>query len=82
MDFDRMISYAVSFYHTHTPIAIAIAIAVFIFGFWKPKIVFKIGGGGVIVALVFYLILLLGDLITVGTKHKDKMSHKTEEYLK
>jgi Na+/phosphate symporter len=82
MDFDRMISYVVSFYHTHTPIAIAIAIAIFFIAYWKPKIAFKFGSAVFFIALVFYMISLLGGLLTAGTKHKEGMINKTEKYLK
>jgi len=77
-----MISYVVSFYHTHTPIAIALAIAVFVIAYWKPKMAFKFGGAVFFIAFVFYIISLLGGLLTSGIKHKDKMIHKTEESLK
>ena len=82
MDFDRMISYVVSFYYTHTLIVIAIVIAIFFLAYWKPKIAFKLGSVVFFIAIVFFFISFMFALFTAGSKSKDKMIHKTEKYLK
>jgi len=82
MDFDRINSYVVSFYHTHTPIAIALAIAVFVIAYLKPKIAFKFGGAVFFIAFVFYIFSLLSGVSKSGIKQKERMFNKTEESFK
>ncbi len=82
MDFDRINSYVVSFYHTHMPFAIAIAIAIFVIAYWKPKIVFKFVCAVIFIAFIFYIFSLLSGVSKSGIKQKERMFNKTEESLK
>ena len=68
----------VSFAQTQTIIIILIVLGLIIFMVWKPKLVFSLVGLGLLLAGLFYLILIMSGS---GSEQKRKMIHEEEKQL-
>ena len=68
----------VSFAQTQTIIVILIVLGLIIFMVWKPKLVFSLVGLGLLLAGLFYLILIMSGS---GSEQKRKMIHEEEKQL-
>ena len=68
----------VSFAQTQTIIVILIVLGLIIFMVWKPKLVFSLIGLGLLLAGLFYLILIMSGS---GSEQKRKMIHEEEKQL-
>ena len=68
----------VSFAQTQTIIVILIVLGLIIFMVRKPKLVFSLIGLGLLLAGLFYLILIISGS---GSEQKKKMIHEEEKQL-
>ncbi|MGB7573078.1 MAG: hypothetical protein WBN53_04395 [Thermodesulfobacteriota bacterium] len=68
----------VSFAQTHTIIVILIVLGLIIFMVRKPKLFFSLVGLGLLLAGLFYLILIISGS---GSDQKRKMIHEEEKQL-
>jgi multisubunit Na+/H+ antiporter MnhC subunit len=73
-----MMGSMVSFAQTQTIIVILIVLGLIIFMVWKPKLVFSLVGLGLLLAGLFYLILIMSGS---GSEQKRKMIHEEEKQL-
>lgn len=68
----------VSFAQTHTIIVVLIVLGLIIFMVRKPKLFFSVVGLGLLLAGLFYLILIISGS---GSDQKRKMIHEEEKQL-
>jgi len=59
--------------------ALAVAVALIVAGlfYFKPREMFKLALFGLFITVVFYLITLLADTVSTGSKDKGEMIYKT-----
>lgn len=77
MNFDSLIDYAFRWYHQYPVVAAALAILLLIVAYKKPKGSFKFALLLLCIAAFLYAIGLFMDTLSLGTKGKDQMIHKT-----
>jgi multisubunit Na+/H+ antiporter MnhC subunit len=73
-----MMGPTVSFAQTETIIVILIVLGLIVFMVRKPKLVFSLIGLGLLLAGLFYLILIISGS---GSEQKKKMIHEEEKQL-
>jgi len=81
MNFSNMVQQLVDIYHDYTLLSIGVGVAIVIWAFMKPKQAFK----GLLflgfIAVVFYILSLMGEGADSSRHLKEGMIHRTEEAM-
>ena len=79
MNFEGLLQQAVDYGQSNMNVVIAVVAVLLLLTFFKPKSMMKLYGACVLVFIGFYLLTLLGGILSSGDKHKNKMIYKTRE---
>ena len=79
MNFEDLLQQVVDYGQGNMNVAIAVVAVLLLLTFFKPKSMMKLYGACVLVFIGFYLLTLLGDILSSGNKQKNQMIYKTRE---
>lgn len=79
MNFEDLLQRAFDYGQSNMNVVIAVVAVLLLLTFLKPKSMMKLYGACVLIFIGFYLLTLLGDILSSGGKQKNQMIYKTRE---
>lgn len=79
MNFEGLLQQAIDYGQNNMNIAIAVVAVLLLLTVFRPKSMLKLYGFCVLVFIGFYLLTLLGGVLSSGNKQKNQMIYKTRE---
>lgn len=81
MNVHHLLEVAMTFFRQYPLLAVVLAAAVVLYGLARPKELGKLLAVVALLAIVFYLLSLLGGTLNTGIKEKDEMIYKTRDAI-
>ena len=79
MNVEALLQQVVDYGQSNMNLVIAVVVVLLLLTFFKPKSMMKLYGACVLVFIGFYLLTLLGGILSSGDKQKNQMIYKTRE---
>ena len=79
MNVEDLLQQVVNYGQSNMIVVIAVVAVLLLLTFFKPKSMMKLYGVCVLVFIGFYLLTLLGGILSSGDKQKNQMIYKTRE---
>ena len=79
MNFEGLLQQAVDYGQRNMNVVLAVVAVLLLLTIFKPKSMMKLYGACVLVLIGFYLLTLLGGVLSSGNKQKNQMIYKTRE---
>ena len=81
MNFEDLLQQVVDYGQRNMNVAIAVVAVLLLLTIFKPKSMMKLYGACVLVLIGFYLLTLLGGVLSSGNKQKNQMIYKPREAI-
>jgi amino acid transporter len=79
MNLESLLQQVVDYGQRNMNVALAVVAVLLLLTIFKPKSMMKLYGACVLVLIGFYLLTLLGGVLSSGNKQKNQMIYKTRE---
>lgn len=79
MNFEGLLQQAVDYCQQNMNVVLVVVAVLLLLTLFKPKSMIKLYGVCVLVLIGFYLLSLLGGVLSSGNKQKNQMIYKTRE---
>ena len=79
MNFEGLLQQAVDYCQQNMNVVLVVVAVLLLLTLFKPKSMIKLYGACILVLIGFYLLSLLGGVLSSGNKQKNQMIYKTRE---